>query len=207
LSGSAGGSPFRARAGAGAAPQACAAGPPSDRRVDRVLVSAEQIAARVPVLAHEIAAALGPSPRDPVLLAVMTGALIFAADLIRHLPVPLRIALATVTSYPGTATSSQGARLKGELPPDLAGRDVLLVDDILDSGRTLGLLQREILARAPASLRTVVLLRKHAARSLPIVCEHVGFDIPDEFVVGYGLDYDGYYRNLPAVHAMVPATS
>jgi len=186
LSGSAGGSPFRARAGAGAAPQACAAGPPSDRRVDRVLVSAEQIAARVPVLAHEIAAALGPSPRDPVLLAVMTGALIFAADLIRHLPVPLRIALATVTSYPGTATSSQGARLKGELPPDLAGRDVLLVDDILDSGRTL---------------------RKHAARSLPIVCEHVGFDIPDEFVVGYGLDYDGYYRNLPAVHAMVPATS
>ncbi|MBM4113823.1 MAG: hypoxanthine phosphoribosyltransferase [Phycisphaerae bacterium] len=172
-----------------------------------MLVSAEQIAARVPVLAHEIAAALGPSPRDPVLLAVMTGALIFAADLIRHLPVPLRIALATVTSYPGTATSSQGARLKGELPPDLAGRDVLLVDDILDSGRTLGLLQREILARAPASLRTVVLLRKHAARSLPIVCEHVGFDIPDEFVVGYGLDYDGYYRNLPAVHAMVPATS
>ncbi len=183
----------------------CSGGPPRDMVVDRVLVSAGQIADRVPIMAREIAAGLGPEPRDPVLLAVMTGALIFAADLIRHLPVPLRIALATVSSYPGTATSSHGARLKGELPNDLAGRDVILVDDILDSGRTLGLLQQEIVARAPASLRTCVLLRKHSARSLPIVCEHIGFDIPDEFVVGYGLDYDGYYRNLPAVHAMVPA--
>lgn len=182
-----------------------AGGPPSDMRVDRVLVSAEEIAARVPVMAREIAAALGPEPRDPVLLAVMTGALIFAADLLRHLPVPLRLELATVSSYPGTATSSHGARLKGELPSDLAGRDVILVDDILDSGRTLGLLQREILARGPASLRTCVLLRKRTEVAERVPCEHVGFDIPDVFVVGYGLDYDGYYRNLPAVHAMTRA--
>jgi len=182
-----------------------AGGPPADMRVDRVLVSAEQIAARMPVMAKEIAAGLGPAPKDPVLLAVMTGALIFAADLIRHLPVPLRLELATVSSYPGTATSSQGARLKGELPPDLEGRDVILVDDILDSGRTLRLLQASIREHAPASLRTCVLLRKLTESAKGVPCEHVGFDIPDVFVVGYGLDYDGYYRNLPAVHAMVPA--
>jgi len=175
-------------------------------RVARVVVSAEQIAARVPVLAREIAAELGREPRDPVLLAVMTGALIFAADLVRHLPVPLRLGLATVSSYPGSATSSQGARLKGELPQDLAGRDVILVDDILDSGRTLRLLQERIRELGPASLRTCVLLRKRIPSALETPCDHIGFDIPDVFVVGYGLDYDGYYRNLPAVHAMEPST-
>lgn len=180
-------------------------GPPDDMRVERVVVSAESIAARMPVLAREIAESLGPEPRDPVLLAVMTGALIFAADLVRHLPVPLRLGLATVSSYPGTATSSQGARLKGDLPSDLAGRDVILVDDILDSGRTLRMLQERIHELSPASLHTCVLLRKLIPSALNTPCDHIGFDIPDVFVVGYGLDYDGYYRNLPAVHAMVPA--
>lgn len=180
-------------------------GPPADMRVDRIVVSAEEIAARVPILAREIAEGLGAAPRDPVLVAVMTGALIFAADLVRHLPVPLRLGLATVSSYPGTATSSQGAQLRGDLPSDLAGRDVILLDDILDSGRTLRLLQERIRSLDPASLRTCVLLRKRIPSALETPCDHVGFEIPDVFVVGYGLDYDGYYRNLPAVHAMVPA--
>jgi len=176
-------------------------------RVERVVVSAEEIAARIPVLARDIAEGLGAEPRDPVLVAVMTGALIFAADLVRHLPVPLRLSLATVSSYPGTATSSQGARLKGELPQDLAGRDVILVDDILDSGRTLRLVQARMPELEPASLRTCVLLRKRIPSALETPCDHIGFDIPDVFVVGYGLDYDGYYRNLPAVHAMVPTAT
>lgn len=179
-------------------------GPPADRCVGRVLVSAEQIAARVPILAREIAEGLGPEPRDPVLVAVMTGALIFAADLVRHLPVPLRLGLATVSSYPGTATVSQGAALQGGFPVDVVGRDVILVDDILDSGRTLRLLQERIREREPSSLRTCVLLRKRIPSALGTPCDHIGFDIPDVFVVGYGLDYDGYYRNLPAVHAMDP---
>ncbi|MFO0893779.1 MAG: phosphoribosyltransferase family protein [Phycisphaerales bacterium] len=179
-------------------------GPPTDRRVGEVVVSAEQIAARLPVLAREIGADLLQGDRDPVLVAVMTGALIFAADLVRHLPVPLKLELATVSSYPGTAVSSQGAALRGQLPEGLAGRDVLLVDDVLDSGRTLRLLQAEIGERQPASLRTCVLLRKRIPSALGTPCDYAGFDIPDVFVVGYGLDYDGYYRNLPAVHAMVP---
>ncbi|MBX3354641.1 MAG: hypoxanthine phosphoribosyltransferase [Phycisphaeraceae bacterium] len=195
------------REGDATAGQRARGGPPSDQRVDRVVVSAEAIAERMPALAAEIAAGLGPTPRDPVLVAVMTGALIFAADLVRQLPVPLRLGLATVSSYPGTATTSQGARLQGDLPSDLAGRDVILVDDILDSGRTLRLLQSRIMALNPASLRTCVLLRKTIPSALETPCDHIGFDIPDVFVVGYGLDYDGYYRNLPAVFAMVPVTS
>jgi hypoxanthine phosphoribosyltransferase len=109
-----------------------------------------------------------------------------------------------VSSYPGTATSSQGANIHGAVPTDLQGAHVVIVDDILDSGRTLGLLRRVIAAQNPASLRIAVLLRKSKrdGRDEDVDVEYAGFDIEDEFVIGYGLDYDGYFRNLPDIGVM-----
>jgi hypoxanthine phosphoribosyltransferase len=111
-----------------------------------------------------------------------------------------------ITSYPGTATTSQGANIQGAVPTDLAGAHVLIVDDILDSGRTLGLLRRVVEAQRPASVRIAVLLRKSkpGGREEDVEVEYTGFDIEDEFVIGYGLDYDGYFRNLPDIGVMGP---
>lgn len=170
--------------------------------IERVLISAEEIARRVAELAAEISrdlAAEGAEEEGIVLVPVMTGSILFAADLVRHLPHRLRLELAMASSYPGTATKSQGVQMVLPLPTGLAGRHVLLVDDILDSGRTLLRLRGEIEAQGPASLRCAVLLRKDLPSSRTVPCEHVGFPIPDEFVVGYGLDYDGLYRNLPYI--------
>lgn len=134
-----------------------------------------------------------------VIIAVMTGAMVFVADLIREMPIKLRIELVGVSSYPGTSMESKGVRLKSALPETIAGAHVLLIDDILDSGQTLHALVGLIRERGPASLRTCVLLRKPGKSKLPVTPDYVGFDIPDEFVVGYGLDYDGLYRNYPAI--------
>ena len=173
-------------------------------RLGRVLVPADRIAARMPELAREIVAWMGGGEDDLVLVPVMTGAFIFAADLVRHMPVRMRITLAAVSSYPGAATSSQGVRPLGDLPSDLAGRRVLVLDDILDSGRTLRFLRARFEAQRPARLAAAVLLRKTVPAALETPCEFVGFDVPDEFVVGCGLDHDGYFRNLPDVRVLHP---
>jgi hypoxanthine phosphoribosyltransferase len=179
----------------------------------RVLIDRGLIAARVSELGQQIAADYSPqtlraagAPADTepqlVLVPVLTGAIVFVADLIRSAPVKMSIRPVTISSYPGTATSTQGAAIQGAVPTDLKGKHVLLVDDILDSGKTLGLLKRLIEAQQPASLRVAVLLRKDeksGRRQEHVDVDYVGFDIPDEFVVGYGLDYDGYYRNLPDI--------
>ena len=170
----------------------------------RVLVSADSIRARMPELAREIVAWLGDSDDEVVLVPVMTGAFIFAADLVRHMPVQMRISLVTVSSYPGAATTSQGIRQLGALPMNLEGRRVLIVDDILDSGLTLAWLRGQFEAQGPSRLATAVLLRKTTEVALRTPCEFVGFDIPDEFVVGCGLDYDGWFRNLPDVRVLHP---
>jgi hypoxanthine phosphoribosyltransferase len=173
-------------------------------QIDRTLITKDRIAARVEAMGRAIAAELGAEGDRQariVLVPVLTGAMVFVADLIRAMDVKMSVRPITVSSYPGQATSSQGANIRGELPTDLKGCHVVLVDDILDSGRTLGLLRRVILAQDPASLRLVVLLNKHKAkgRDEEVVVDHAGFDIEDEFVVGYGLDYDGYFRNLPEI--------
>lgn len=111
----------------------------------------------------------------------------------------LRIGLVTVSSYPGSSTRSAGAKLLTSSYPELQNRDVLLVDDILDTGGTLRLVQRDIRAAAPRSMRTAVLLRKMGKAPPDVTVDFVGFDIEDVFVVGYGLDYDGLYRNLPHI--------
>jgi hypoxanthine phosphoribosyltransferase len=116
------------------------------------------------------------------------------------LPLRLSLGVVAVSSYPGAATQSQGAGIRGDVPTDLRGKHVLIIDDILDSGRTLGLVRRLIEAQRPRSLRICVLLRKPAsARKEEVRVEYVGFDIPEAFVVGYGLDFNGFYRNLPEI--------
>ena len=165
----------------------------------RILIDQDRIAERVSELALELERELGSRDGDVTLVPVMTGSMLFVADLIRQLRIPIRIEPVTVQSYPGTATHSRGARLQTPVPEVLRDKHVLIVDDILDSGGTLSVLRRLIGAVGPKSVRACVLLSKDVPRSHEVACEHSGFDIPDEFVVGYGLDYDGLHRNLPYI--------
>ena len=169
--------------------------------LEKILFDREQIAVRIVALAKEISRDLDELPEDGeiVLVSILTGSVIFVADLIRQLPQKLRIELVTVKSYPGRATESQGAKLIDGIDGSIEGKHVLIVDDILDSGGTLKLIRDELSKRNPASLRACVLLRKRRPSAMATPCEYVGFDIPDVFVVGYGLDFDNYYRNLPVI--------
>ncbi len=184
------------------------------RPTGKVLISRDRIAARVRELGDEIARDLrqellreGASPDEAgriVLIPVLTGAIVLVADLIRHMPLTLSMRLVSVSSYPGDSTESKGAHMRSELPRDLGGRHVVIVDDILDTGQTLSLLQRLVRDQKPASIRTCVLLKKNVPRLADAAAEYVGFDIPNEFVVGFGLDYDGHYRNLPDIMTLAP---
>jgi hypoxanthine phosphoribosyltransferase len=177
--------------------------------IDRVLITQQQIAQRVRELAEQITADHTP-PRmsdggEITIVPILTGAMIFCCDLIRQIPIAMKIGLLTVSSYPGRSLQTQGSNLLGQQLGNVKDRHVLLIDDILDSGGTLQLVQPLVRELGPASLKTAVLLRKDrpAARSVPV--DYVGFEIPDEFVVGYGLDYDDYYRNLPDIVTLKPA--
>ncbi|MEM9066741.1 MAG: phosphoribosyltransferase family protein [Planctomycetota bacterium] len=182
---------------------------------DQILIDRDRIAARVREIGRDLAAdlirALRAEGHDPdqaghvVLVPVMTGALVFVADLIRELPMKLSLGVVAVTSYPGTATKTQGAKLASELPDNLTGRHVVVVDDILDSGETAALVKRLIEQKGAASVRVCVLLRKNVEGRPPVIeADYAGFEIPDEFVVGYGLDYNGLYRNHPEIVTLKP---
>lgn len=181
---------------------------PMRTHVDQVLVSQEQIARRVAELGAQITRDFSP-PNAPegsklIIVPIMTGAMVFCADLIRHMPLRLRIGTLRVSSYPGAATASQGAKLVDARLGEVRGRHVLLVDDILDSGCTLRVVVPQILGLGALSVRTCVLLRKNRPTAMETPADYIGFDIPDVFVVGYGLDYDDYYRNLPEVVRLHP---
>ncbi len=181
--------------------------------IAQILIDRTTIAQRVEQIAKQITTDLvGPEGHENfreelTLVPILTGSIIFVADLIRHLPLRLRIRLISVTSYPGTATTSKGATIEQSLtnlPTDLSGAHVLVLDDILDSGQTLRLVCDTLQKRNPASLRTCVLLRKDRPEAQAFPVDYACFDIPDAFVVGYGLDYDGYYRNLPEIVTLRP---
>lgn len=177
--------------------------------IDRVLISRERIAERVAAMAAEIVADHTP-PRTPgdaeiTIVPVLTGAMIFCCDLIRHMPIYLRIGLIAVSSYPGSATQSQGAKVLDRKLADLRGKHVLLIDDILDSGNTMRLIVPLIEETGAAGVKTCVLLRKDRPATRAVRCDYVGFEIPDEFVVGYGLDYNNFYRNLPDIVTLRPS--
>jgi hypoxanthine phosphoribosyltransferase len=175
--------------------------------LDQVLIDRDRIAHRVAELADEISHDLRDvtDHDEIVLVSILTGSIIFLADLIRRLPQKLRIEVVAVESYPGRATTSQGAKITGGLAGNIEGKHVLIVDDILDSGGTIRLIRDELRQRRPKSVRSCVLLRKQRPSALETPCEYIGFDIPDVFVVGYGLDYNNYYRNLPDIGTLKEA--
>ena len=165
------------------------------------LLSAEQIQQRVAEMARQIATDFRDHP--VTIVGVLTGSLIFLADLVRHLDLALRIALIQASSYRGATTTAGKLHIHRELLPDLRGRHILLLDDILDTGQTLAHLTEHLRGLGVASLRTGVLLRKLGRQRVAIEPDYCGFDIPDAFVVGYGLDYNDEHRHLPYI-AVLP---
>jgi hypoxanthine phosphoribosyltransferase len=166
-----------------------------------ILIPAERIQRRVGELAGQIAADY--QGRPVTIVGVLTGCLMFLADLVRRLDLSLRIGLIQASSYRGAATTPGELRVQPELVPDVAGRHVLLLDDILDTGQTLAYLVRHLHGLGAASVKVAVLLRKTGRQRVPIEPDYCGFDIPDEFVVGYGLDFNDEYRHLPHI-AVLP---
>ena len=167
------------------------------RRDIPVLISAERIQQRIDELAIDIARTY--RGQSVTIVGVLTGCLIFLADLIRRLDFPLRIALVQASSYRGTATMPGSLHVEDELLPDLRGRHILLLDDILDSGQTLHYMVEHLQKLGTASVRVAVLLRKVGRQTQTLEPDFCGFSIPDEFVIGYGLDYNDEYRNLPFI--------
>jgi hypoxanthine phosphoribosyltransferase len=161
-----------------------------------LLIGSAAIAARVTTLAEEIRRDAGGGA--PVhLVGVLKGAFVFLADLVRQIPGPVTCDFIAVSSYRAGQTSSGEVQLTKDLDASLQGRDVVLVEDIVDTGRTLAYLQALLRARDPRSLRTACLLNKPARRSVDVRIDYIGFTIADHFVVGYGLDWSERYRNLP----------
>ena len=163
--------------------------------LERILFREEQILERLDRLAAEITADY--QGKDLTVIAVLNGSLIFMADLLRRIPLPLQLDCLRVRSYYDGKVTTGKVAFDASTLPDLRSRHVLLLDDILDSGHTLAALVDEFRAHfKPISLKSCVLLRKNKARARPIEADYVGFNIADEFVVGYGLDYQEHYRNL-----------
>ena len=166
-----------------------------------VLIGEERIQRRVRQLAREVARDF--TGKDLVVVALLNGTVLFLADLVRHLDLPLRLDFIGVSSY-GNRTSPGELVFTKELRLDVRGRDVLLVDDILDTGRTLHTVQVKLRELKPRRLRTCVLLDKPARRVRHVRVDYTGFEAPDQFVVGYGLDYAERYRNLPFIGVLRP---
>jgi hypoxanthine phosphoribosyltransferase len=170
--------------------------------IAEVLLDAPTIAAKVAELGARIAADY--SDKDPVLVSILKGALPFLADLIRQLPIPLSLDFLEVSSYGSSTESSGVVRIMKDLAHPVAGRHVLVVEDILDTGFTLHYVLAHLADQHPASIRLVTLVDKPARRVVPITIDYRGFEIPDRFVVGYGLDYAERYRNLPFIGVLKP---
>lgn len=171
-----------------------------------VLVTEQQIQDRIGELAKEIVAdyAREGVTGDLLLVGVLKGAVMFMTDFARALPMPAQLEFMAVSSY-GSSTSSSGVvRILKDLDRDIAGRHVLIVEDIVDSGLTLSWLLKNLASRNPASLQVCSLLRKPEAVKVDVSVRYVGFDIPNEFVIGYGLDYGERYRDLPYIATLDP---
>jgi hypoxanthine phosphoribosyltransferase len=175
-----------------------------DPDIEKVLVSAEEIETALSTMGRQITRDY--EGRTLLLVGVLKGAFVVMADLARHIALPLEFDFMAVSSY-GAATKTSGVvRILKDLDHDLDGLDVLLVEDIVDSVLTLKYLLKNLAARKPASLEVAALLRKTGLQKVPLDLRYVGFEIPPEFVVGYGLDYAERYRNLPYVATLKPET-
>ena len=174
-----------------------------DKDVERVLFSQEELARRVSEIAAEIDRDY--AGKEPLLVSVLRGSFVFMADLVRQIHLPCTVDFMAVSSYgAGTASSGQ-VKIVKDLSEHIEGKDVIVVEDILDSGNTLNYLLKILQARHPASIRLCTLLDKPSGRKKPIEPDYCCFTIPSAFVVGYGLDYEEYYRNLPFVGVLKPS--
>jgi hypoxanthine phosphoribosyltransferase len=165
--------------------------------IERVLITEQELAQRVRELGAQISRDYADA--DLFLISVLKGSIVFMADLMRHISIPHSIDFMATSSYGASTQSSGVVQILKDLEESIEGRHVLIVEDIIDSGHTLAYLRRLILARNPASLRICALLDKKERRESDVPVEYVGFSIPNEFVVGYGLDFNEQYRNLPFV--------
>jgi len=168
-----------------------------ERAVGEILIDEETLAARVAELGAEVSADY--QGRDLLLIGVIKGAVFFMADLMRHLTVPCEVDFMAISSYGDSTDSSGIVRILKDLDINIEGRHVLVVEDIIDSGLTLSYLMRNLESREPATLEVCALLTKPARREIDVPVRYVGFEIPNKFVVGYGLDFAERYRNLPYV--------
>lgn len=173
------------------------------RDLETVLFTPEQIQTRV----KEIGAQLTQeyNGKAPILLCIMKGSIVFTADLMREIALPCTLESITLSSYRAMATRPGEIEMKGAFELDITGRDVIVIEDILDTGKTLSFVMKLLKAQDPASLKLVVLLDKPERREAPVEADVVGFTIPDAFVVGYGLDYNQQYRNLPCIGVLKPS--
>ncbi len=171
--------------------------------VKEILFSEEQLKERVAQIAAQIDRDY--AGKELMLVSVLRGSFIFMADLVRAITVPCKVDFMAVSSYGSGTVSSGQVQITKDLSEDITGRHLLVVEDILDSGNTLSYLLEVLRARKPASIRLCTLLDKPERRVKPVHLDYTGFTIPDAFVVGYGLDYDEYYRNLPYIGVLRPS--
>lgn len=170
--------------------------------LEKVLISSEEIQSKVGQIGAEVTRDY--AGERPLLVGILRGGVVFLSDLMRAVDLPCEIDFMDISSY-GAGTSSSGVvRILKDLEEDITGRHVLIVEDIVDTGLTLSYLTRALLARKPASLEICALLTKPSRRKVRIDVKYLGFEVPDEFVVGYGLDYAGAYRNLPDIGVLKP---
>jgi hypoxanthine phosphoribosyltransferase len=165
--------------------------------LERVLFDEAAIHCRLDEMAAQISADY--RDRELTVIAILNGSLMFMADLLRRIPLPLKLDCLSVASYHGKTETSGEVIFKQVAPPDVVERDVLLLDDILDSGNTLAAIRERLETAEPRTVRSCVLLKKKKRRGSAIAADYVGFEIEDEFVVGYGLDFMERYRNLPCI--------
>lgn len=170
--------------------------------VAEILITRDQIAAKTAELGQQITEDY--RGRDLLLVCILKGGMMFLADLMRHIGVPLEIDFMAVSSYGARTMSSGIVRILMDLETNIERRNVLIVEDIIDTGRTLKYITENLATRRPAELKICTLLNKPARRTIEIPLDYVGFEIPDRFVIGYGLDYGEIYRNLPFVGVLKP---
>jgi hypoxanthine phosphoribosyltransferase len=175
---------------------------PAHADLESILVSEAAIKRRIKKLGQEIGTTYGEE--EITVIAIINGAVPFTADLMRAIPNPIRLDCIRISSYRNVTKSIGKPQLVHSLTLDITNRHVLLMDDILDTGKTLAMVVGMISKLSPASVRTCVLLDKKGRREVPFEADHVGFEIPDKFVVGYGLDFAERYRNLPCIGVLKP---
>lgn len=177
---------------------------PAHADLETILVTENSIKRRIKKLGLEIQETYGNGEEEITVISIINGAILFTADLLRAIPNPVRLDCIRISSYRNETKSMGKPKLVHSLTLDITNRHVLLIDDILDTGKTLAMVTNMIRKLNPASVKTCVLLDKKGRREVPFDAEFVGFEIPDKFVVGYGLDFAERYRNLPCIGVLKP---